>query len=252
MYNKLMPDTDTQKSTSLPTRDKYGRFIKSQTGITYSTTPMSKSDADSQTSTYHIAKERTDPPLFFLKIANPITYIKKWWKRILGNDGVELRLRIKPLTALAIAAALGLFGFGVGRVSVPVDSPIVKYIPQFAAVPTVNPWKETAFSGTIQSANGSFYLLTSDAQAILLSIPTSIDLTKHIGKRILAQGLYDEGKRFLDITGVENIELLNSKPQIIPTSIPSPTPLPTDTPSYNLTPTEEYTTPKYIHDNPVM
>lgn len=252
MYNKLMPDTSNQKTSSLPTRDEHGRFIKSSTGVTYSTTPMSKTEADSQTSTYHLTKQRTDPPLFFLKISNPITYIKRWWKRVLGNEGVELRLRIKPLTALAIAAALGLFGFGVGRVSVPVDSPIVKYIPQFAAVPTVSPWKETAFSGTIQSTNGSFYLLTSDAQAILLSIPTSIDLTKYIGKRILAQGLYDEGKRFLDITGVENIELLNSKPQVIPTSIPSPTPLPTETPSYTLTPTEEYTTPKYILENPSM
>lgn len=167
----------------------------------------------------------------------------------MGNEGMEFRLRVKPLTAITMAVALGLFSFGVGRVSVPANSPIVKYIPQFA-IPTTNPWKETAFSGTVQSTNGSFYLVTSDSQAILLSIPSNIDLTKYIGKRILVQGLYNESRRLLNITAFENIELLNTKPVKIPTTAPSPTsaPQPSQVPTF----TPEIISPNPIYDNPSM
>ncbi len=158
----------------------------------------------------------------------------------MGNEGVEFRLRIKPLTAISIAMALGLFGFGVGRVSVPIDSPIVKYIPQLAPLPTANPWKLTAFSGTLYSTNGDFYLITSESEAVTLSLPSSLDLSKYIGKRILAKGSYNESTRTLKITNPEDVELLSTKPQRLPTSIPSPTVtlIPTDTPIPTIIPEE--------------
>ncbi len=250
MYNELMPEETIQKNPA-PTRDEHGRFIKSTTGVTYSTTPTTKSESDQQISTYNITKQRTDPPLLFLRFSNPITYIKRWWKRLMGNEGMELRLRVKPLTAIAIAVALGLFGFGVGRVSIPADSPIVKYVPQFLAIPTTNPWKETAFSGTIHTTNGDFYLVISESQAVTISVPSNIDLTKYIGKRILAQGLYNEDQRLLNVTSVENIELLNTKPQKIPTVVPSPALTPA--PIINFSPTIHIDTPPNPdYNNPSM
>jgi len=165
----------------------------------------------------------------------------------MGNEGMELRLRIKPLTAITIALALGLFGFGVGRVSIPADSPIVKYIPQLAPLPTSNPWRETAFTGTLHSTNGKIYLFTTESQTLTLNIPSNIDLTKYIGKRILAHGLYNEGQRLLAIANTADIELLSSKPQQIPTLVPSPTPTQIPVPTPTL---EQFPEPIYL--NPSM
>jgi hypothetical protein len=211
-----------ENTSTTPLRDEKGRFIKSATGITYSTSPTSKSESDAQISTYNITKQRTDPPLLFLRISNPVTYIKRWWKRLIGNEGLELRLRVKPLTAITIAVALGLFGFGVGRVSVPANSPIIKYIPQLAALPTANPWRETAFSGTLRSTNGNIYLFTTESEALTLKVPSNLSLSNYVGKRILAKGLYNENQRLLNIVKAEDVELLNIKPLKIPTIVPPP------------------------------
>ena len=239
-----MPENNQNDSSQPQLRDEHGRFIKSVTGITYSTTPTTKSESDAQISTYNITKQRNDPPLLFLRISNPVTYIKRWWKRLMGNEGMEFRLRIKPLTAITIALALGFFGFGVGRVSVPADSPIVKYIPQLAPLPTSNPLRETAFSGILHSTNGKIYLFTAESQALTLNVPTNIDLSKYIGKRILANGFYNEGLRLLTISDSAGIELLSTKPQQIPTLAPSPTPtqIPAATPTL-----EQFPEPIYLN-----
>jgi len=236
--------------STTPARDQSGRFIKTSTDTTYSTAPTTKSESDEQISTYSITKKRTDPPLLFLRVSNPITYIKRWWKRIVGNEGLEFRLRVRPLTAIAIAMALGIFGFGVGRVSVPADSPIIKYIPQLLPAPTSNPWRETAFSGTLRSTNGDIYLLTSESEALSLNIPSNLDLSNYIGKRILAKGLFNEKQRLLKIISVENIELLSTKPQKIPTTIPSPTTFHTPTPIP--TNTQEEPLDVSVYNNPSM
>jgi hypothetical protein len=242
-----MPEINQNNNSSLPSRDEHGRFIKSSTGISYSTSPTTKAESDTRISTYNITKQRIDPPLLFLRISNPVTYIKRWWKRLMGNEGMELRLRIKPLTAIAIALALGFFGFGVGRVSVPADSPIVKYIPQLALQPTVNPWRETAFTGILHSTNGKIYLFTTKSETLKLNVPPNIDLTKFIGKRILVYGSYNESLRLLAVADPSDIELLSTKPQQIPTIAPSPTPtqIPVATPTL-----EQFPEPIYL--NPTM
>ena len=231
-----------------PVRDEHGRFVKTSTDTTYSSDPITKEESDAQISTYNITKKRTDPPLLFLRISNPITYIKRWWKRILGNEGLELRLRIKPLTAIAIALAFGLFGFGVGRVSIPFDSPIVKYIPQFAPTPTINPWRETAFSGILRLTNNEFYLFTTESEALLLKIPDNVDMVNYSGKRVLVKGLFNESQRILAIKIPEDIELLATKPQKIPTLVPSPSP----TPTKEALPSPEEPFPNPILDNSSM
>ena len=210
-----------------PARDQSGRFIKTSTDTTYSTAPTTKSESDEQISTYSITKKRTDPPLLFLRVSNPITYIKRWWKRVVGNEGVEFRLKVRPA-----------------------DSPIIKYIPQLLPAPTSNPWRETAFSGTLRSTNGDIYLLTSESEALSLNIPSNLDLSNYIGKRILAKGLFNENQRLLKIISVENIELLSTKPQKIPTTIPSPTTFHTPTPIP--TNTQEEPLDVSVYNNPSM
>ncbi len=228
-------------------RDANGRFIKGSTGISYSAGSSSQSSNNNPTPiSQNLHHSKKDPPLLSLRVTNPVTYLKSWWKKVIGNEGLDVHLKIKPLTAIAIAAALGIFGFGVGRVSVPADSPIVKYIPQLAPVPSVNPWRETAFTGTLRSTNGNVYLFTTESEALSLNVPSNLDLTAYIGKMVLAKGLYNEGRRLLVIAKAEDIELLNTKPQKIPTLIPSPTP--TQFPASTSYPT---VTPEEISPNPI-
>src|SRR5688572_745190 len=93
-----------------------------------------------------------DPPLVSVKVTNPITYLKLWWKEVIGNEGVEMKFKIKPLTALLLVSAVTFIltgtGFSLGRISIPITNPIVKYVPQLAPVitPTPDPWRETAMS----------------------------------------------------------------------------------------------------------
>lgn len=46
----------------------------------------------------------TNPPdLVNLKVTNPLVYIKYWWKRILANEGLDMKVRAKPLTVFGLA-----------------------------------------------------------------------------------------------------------------------------------------------------
>ena len=35
----------------------------------------------------------SDPPLVDVKVTNPVTYFKKWWAKIIGNEGIDFRLK---------------------------------------------------------------------------------------------------------------------------------------------------------------
>ena len=59
--------------------------------------------------------ETSDPPLIDIKVTNPVTYFKKWWAKIIGNEGIDFRLHFRPLTAIAIALVIITVGFGLGR-----------------------------------------------------------------------------------------------------------------------------------------
>ncbi|MEK7497842.1 MAG: hypothetical protein AAB656_02900 [Patescibacteria group bacterium] len=124
------------------------------------------------------------PPLVDLKVTNPVEYIKLWWKKIIGNEGVDFRLHFHPLTALLITLVIAGTFFGLG----------VKFeeVPNNVAAPSSTPipseWKETAFTGVLQySKTTSKYFLTttSASEAISLQVPNNIDLADLVGKRIL-------------------------------------------------------------------
>ena len=161
----------------------------------------------------------SDPPLVDLKITNPVAYFKKWWAKIIGNEGVDFRLHFHPLTAMAIALVIVTVGFGLGREAGPAPSPTPTrtYSPE----PIL---KDTAFVGTLHYSNPTtkFYLVTaSSAEAITLIVPANIDLQLLVGKRIFAAGAYSKSARTLQVADAKDMEVLPKSPVPIPTTPPT-------------------------------
>ena len=71
-----------------------------------------------------------EPPLVDVKVTNPLTYIKRWWNRIIGNEGIDFRFRVRPLTAIAIALIITTVTFGLGSFVLPFSIPFFKYNPK--------------------------------------------------------------------------------------------------------------------------
>lgn len=170
---------------------------------------------------------KKEVPLIDLKVTNPITYLKSWWKRVMGKEGIDFRFRVRPLTAIAIAIVLATFGFGVGRIAISTEKPFLKYVPTVSPVPvpTSSPWRETAFSGILRfsSMDDRFYLTTTLAEAINLEIPDNVDLTELIGRRIFATGNYNEKSRILKITDATDLEVLPEEIEVVPVVTVAPT-----------------------------
>lgn len=187
-----------------------------------------------------------NPPDFVnLKITNPLVYIKYWWKRIMANEGMELKFKIKPITAIAMAVVAFSLAFGLGGVVFPVAFPWLKINDQIATqspTPTPGEWKDTALKGTLRKTTTvpiKFFLLTSSDEAITLEAPNYINLNSLVGKRIFASGNYNKKAKILIITDVQDLEVLPTTPVPIPTSSPTPTPSPSPspTPTSTVTPT---------------
>ncbi len=203
---------------------------------------MIKSSDETKTPLISIYNEKPDlrkkePPLINLQVTNPVTYIKKWWKSILGNEGIDFHFKIKPLTAIALTAVIMSFGFGLGRLTISTSQPYIQYSSP-TPTPTSNPWRETAFSGILKYSklNSRFYLLTATSEAINLEVPKNIDLNKLTDKRIFATGTYNENNRTLVVTETQDLEILPIQVTPIPTSVPQTTPIPSETPSNTDTP----------------
>ncbi len=72
--------------------------------------------------------EKNDPPLVAVSITNPVTYLKLFLKRFLKNEGIDIHLKIKPLTVIACVLALSTAfgtGFNVAQMFFPTSSPIL-------------------------------------------------------------------------------------------------------------------------------
>jgi hypothetical protein len=176
-------------------------------------------------------KTLPDPPLVSLQVTNPVTYLKSWWKKLIGNEGVKLTLQIKPVTAFILAAIICGAGFGVGRLTVP--EPLLTLLPLAPSPtpsPTPNPWIDAAFTGKLQSADGKYFLVTTSSQASNLQAPQEINLAKLIGKRILAVGSYNKTTKTMKVTDTTDLEILPASPLPLPTVTPTPSPVPAPTP----------------------
>ena len=175
-----------------------------------------------------------EPPL--VTVTNPVTYLRRWWEKVMGKEGIDLSFKIHPITAILMVAVTATIGFGAGRISVPEGIKIPFF--EFGVVPTIKPlptiesvWKETAFTGKLQYSvtNKKYFLLTTSAEAITLEVPENIDLLTLIGKRIMAVGVYNKSIKLLKVSDAKDLEILSKTPQPIPTIEPTITPSPTPT-----------------------
>jgi len=158
------------------------------------------------------------PKLFTISATNPFTYFILWWRKVIGNEGMDFHLKVKPLTAIAIVAVIASGTFSLGLlVNVVRQAPVVKYIPAFAASPTPDPFRDTAYSGILRVAGDKYYLVTTDAEAITLSAPANINLSKYVGRRIFATGRYNKETGILVVTEASDLELLPTQISPVPT-----------------------------------
>lgn len=164
----------------------------------------------------------SDPPLFSFQITNPVTYLKRWWGKVMANEGVDFHLKIRPITAIAMVAAISSGSFVLARVTVP--EPIVKYIPQLAPSPSPNPWREAAYTGTFKNINNRYYLSTGEGESIILDVPSSVNIPKILNRRILATGQYNTSTKILKVTDATDMEVLPIQAVPVPTTTPSPSP----------------------------
>ena len=190
----------------------------------------------------------TNPPdLVNLKVTNPLVYIKYWWKRIMANEGIEVKFKAKPLTVFGVALIGFTLLFGIGGVVLPVFFPWMKFNNSIVTNPTNTPTpeilKDTALKGTLTKTNTNppkFYLITTSTEAVTLEIPVGFNLSTLVGKRILAVGTYDSKNKVLEVEDIQDLEVLSTTPVPIPTTTPTPkpteTPVPIFTPSITIEP----------------
>lgn len=172
-------------------------------------------------------RKKQDDPLVFLRVTNPLTYIKNWWASVTRNEGIDFRFRVRPLTAIALATVIASIGFGVGNFVLPYKLPFFEYNP--TPTPAPSEWKETAYIGTLKYSEitKKFFLITSSSsEAITLNVPENINLTKLVEKRILAAGNYNKSQKVLIVSDAKDLEVLPKSPVPIPTNSPSPLPTP--------------------------
>ncbi len=168
---------------------------------------------------------KTDPPFVSFSITNPVTYIRKWWKSVMDGEGVDLRLKIHPMTAVLIVLAVGGASFGVGRLAVP--EPILKYIPILASpiptsgpIATPEPWIETALTGILQAQGTQYFLIGQETQAIKIELPAGATLEGAIGKRVLVSGQLQASTRILRVQNATQVQIISG---ITPLRAPRPT-----------------------------
>lgn len=173
-----------------------------------------------------------DPPLFSFQITNPVTYFKLWFKKVWAHEGIVLHLRIKPLTIIIVALLLAGTSFGISKYLAsflpfevfPSETPAAAPTPPPTSTP--NPWIETAYAGSLHKTENKYYLVISSGEAIALEIPSNINLSTLIGKRILAFGSYNQITRTLKVIDASDMEVLPAKLVPVPVSTTSPTPSP--------------------------
>lgn len=168
---------------------------------------------------------KKEPPLVDLKVTNPLTYIKSWWRRIIGNEGIDFRLRVKPLTAIAITVIVVTVSMGIGRFVFPFKIPFFVYTTEEGtAVLDEAEYRDTAFTGELRHVllTGRYYLITGSSEAINLQVPENVDLKDFVGRRIFATGKYHEATRTLLVVNAADLELLPTEVESVPTTEPDP------------------------------
>ena len=111
-----------------------------------------------------------EPPLVDVKVSNPVTYLRRWWDRVMGKEGVDFRFTIHPITAFLIAFGVASAFFGIGRYSV--NIPFLKY----QIIPTTKPTLLISAALII-----SFVILPSNTTAKAPEIPFNVASNSIVG-----------------------------------------------------------------------
>jgi hypothetical protein len=168
---------------------------------------------------------KKEPPLINLQVSNPVTYLKSWWKRVLGGEGVDFRFKIQPLTAIGMTIVIATIGFGAGRISLSTTKPYIQLITNAATTTQPSPapvvqdlWRETAFSGMLKHSffDNRYYLITNNSEAITLEVPENVELKNLIGRRIFATGKYNDKTRVLVVSNASDLEVLPETVEEVP------------------------------------
>lgn len=106
-------------------------------------------------------KSSDDEPLFEAKVNNPFSSFFNWIKRLIKNEGINIK--IKPLTAIGIALAISGGSGLVGSYIFPHSSPILH--------------REVVYQGTIQKTDKGIFLTlpNSDLYTLKPKPQTNID-----------------------------------------------------------------------------
>src|SRR3989344_5859668 len=160
-----------------------------------------------------MATSNVEPPL--ITVTNPVTYLRLWWQKVMGKEGVYFSFRIHPITAFLIAFGFATAFIGVGRYSI--NIPFLKYEATESVIPTASAeavWKETAFTGKLQLSltTNKYFLITTSSEAITLEVPSNLDLITLVGKRIFAIGQYNKTERLLKVFDIKDLEVLPKTP----------------------------------------
>lgn len=202
-------------------RDENGHFVKSD-HLVNDQTPQNNS---SQSNGLHLPiqitqnnkySEKDDPPLVAISVTNPVTYLKLFIKRLLKNEGIDIRLKIKPLTVIAIVTGLSLSfgtGFNVARMFFPNSSPILH--------------RSITLQGNIQrSDSGQYYLSLPDNTLWTLRVTnTNINLSSVLSKQVLVKGNMTAENNVIEVKEVLAFEKPNLQPVYYPQATNSAQPL---------------------------
>lgn len=187
-------------------RDSSGKFVKSE-HLTNGQ-PQSASTAQNPQNTSNLPSpvsftqnnkysEKNDPPLVAVSVTNPVTYLKLFLKRLLKNEGIDIHLKIKPLTVitcvLALSTAFGT-GFNVAQMFFPTSSPLLH--------------RSITLQGNIQrSETGQYYLSLPDNSLWTLRPKTNnIDLTDNINKQVMVKGNLTAENNVIEVKEVISFE----------------------------------------------
>lgn len=123
--------------------------------------------------------EKNDPPLVAVSVTNPVTYLKLFLKRFLKNEGIDIHLKIKPLTVIACVLALSTAfgtGFNVAQIFFPTSSPLLH--------------RAITLQGNIQRSEAGQYYLSLPDNSIWTLRPknNNINLANDINRQVMVKG----------------------------------------------------------------
>lgn len=170
----------------MPERDWHGRFVKSS----------NPSPSLIQVKSFKKPKLESEiPPVVDLKVTNPVTYLKLWWKKIMSGEGISIR--IHPVTAILLVLTLSSSSFFFGRFFQLKSDLLETYLPQFASVSTI----EAAFTGKLYISEGKYYLTQSESQALLIK-PGQLNISSYTHQNVFVSGKFNPLNRSLSLTNI--------------------------------------------------